>query len=88
MYETLNFFSCFHSWSHSRKLFIFMGSESSKSLKVIYHWARVVGYGPFSLCVIHMEGLCLRSGDSNRLMMMNKYRSVSALKMMQPKFEC
>jgi hypothetical protein len=33
------------------------------------HWARVVGYGPFSLCVIHMEGLYLSSGDINRLMM-------------------
>jgi hypothetical protein len=35
------------------------------------HWARVVGYGPFSLCVIHKEGLCSSSGDFNRLMMMN-----------------
>jgi hypothetical protein len=35
------------------------------------HWARVVGYGPFSLCVIHKEGLCPSSGDINRLMMMN-----------------
>jgi hypothetical protein len=34
------------------------------------HWARVVGYGPFSLCVIHKEGLCPSSGDINRLMMM------------------
>jgi hypothetical protein len=34
------------------------------------HWARVVGYGPFSLCVIHKEGLCPSSGDLNRLMMM------------------
>jgi hypothetical protein len=33
------------------------------------HWARVVGYGPFSLCVIHKEGLCPSSGDINRLMM-------------------
>jgi hypothetical protein len=33
------------------------------------HWARVVGYGPFSLWVIHKEGLCLSSGDINRLMM-------------------
>jgi hypothetical protein len=34
------------------------------------HWARVVGYGPFSLCVIHKESLCLSSGDiNNRLMM-------------------
>jgi hypothetical protein len=28
-----------------------------------------VGYGPFSLCVIHKEGLCPSSGDINRLMM-------------------
>jgi hypothetical protein len=34
------------------------------------HWTRVVGYGPFFLCVIHKEGLCLSSGDINRLMMM------------------
>jgi hypothetical protein len=34
------------------------------------HWARVVGYGSFSLCVIHKEGLCPTSGDINRLMMM------------------
>jgi hypothetical protein len=27
------------------------------------------GYGPFFLCVIHKEGLCLCSGDINRLMM-------------------
>jgi hypothetical protein len=27
------------------------------------HWARVVGYGPFSLYVIHKEGPC--SGDIN-----------------------
>jgi hypothetical protein len=33
------------------------------------HWARVVGYGPFSLCVIHKQGLCSSSGDINRLMM-------------------
>jgi hypothetical protein len=34
------------------------------------HWARVVGYGPYSLCVIHKEGLCPSSRDINRLMMM------------------
>jgi hypothetical protein len=34
------------------------------------HWARVVGYGPFSLCVIQKEGQCSISGDINRLMMM------------------
>jgi hypothetical protein len=33
------------------------------------HWARVVGYGPFSLCVIHKEGLYASSGDINGLMM-------------------
>jgi hypothetical protein len=37
------------------------------------HWARVVGYGPFSLWVIHKEGLCPSSGDINRLMMMMMY---------------
>jgi hypothetical protein len=34
------------------------------------HWGRVVGYGPFSLCIIHKEGLCPSSGDIKRLMMM------------------
>jgi hypothetical protein len=34
------------------------------------HWARVVDYGPFSLWVIHKEGLCPSSGGINRLMMM------------------
>jgi hypothetical protein len=34
------------------------------------HWARVVGYGPFSLWVIHKEDLCSSSRDINRLMMM------------------
>jgi hypothetical protein len=37
--------------------------------------ARVVGNGPFSLCIIHKEGLCLRSGDVNRLMMMMMMKS-------------
>jgi hypothetical protein len=32
------------------------------------HWARVVGYGPVSLCVIYKEGLCPSSGDINRLL--------------------
>jgi hypothetical protein len=35
------------------------------------YWARMVGYGSFSLCVIHKEGLCPSSGDINRLMMMS-----------------
>jgi hypothetical protein len=38
------------------------------------HCARVVGYGPFSLCVIHKEGLCPSSRDINRMMMMNNYK--------------
>jgi hypothetical protein len=32
------------------------------------HWARVVGFGPFSLCIIRKEGLCPSSGNINRLM--------------------
>jgi hypothetical protein len=38
------------------------------------HWARVVGYDPFSLCLVHRGGLCPSSGDINRLMiiMMDK----------------
>jgi hypothetical protein len=33
------------------------------------HWARIVCYGPFSLCVIHKEGLCPSSWLINRLTM-------------------
>jgi hypothetical protein len=33
------------------------------------HWARMVGYGPCSFCVMHKEGLCPSSGDIYRLMM-------------------
>jgi hypothetical protein len=33
-------------------------------------WARVMGYGPFSLCLPHKEGLCSSSGGINRLIMM------------------
>jgi hypothetical protein len=29
----------------------------------IPHWARVVSYGPFFLCVIHKVGVCPSSGD-------------------------
>jgi hypothetical protein len=32
------------------------------------HWARVVGYGPFFLWVIHVHGVI------NRLMMMTKHK--------------
>jgi hypothetical protein len=37
------------------------------------HRARVMGYGPFSLCVIHIEGLCLSSIRLMMMMMMNIY---------------
>jgi hypothetical protein len=47
------------SWMHLQSL------APTKS-----HYARVVGYGLFSLSVIHKEGLCPSSGDINRLMMM------------------
>jgi hypothetical protein len=33
------------------------------------HWAHVVGYGLFSLSIIHKEGLCPSSGDINGLIM-------------------
>jgi hypothetical protein len=33
------------------------------------HWAREVSYGPFTLSVIHKEGLCPSSGNINRVMM-------------------
>jgi hypothetical protein len=50
------------------------------------HWARVVGYGLFSLCVIHKEGVCHRSGDINRLtMMMYSRRCRQTLQLM---FDC
>jgi hypothetical protein len=34
------------------------------------HWARIAGYGLFSLCVIYKKSLCPNSEDINRLMMM------------------
>jgi hypothetical protein len=37
------------------------------------HWASVVGYGPFSLCVIHKEGMCWGRGDINRLLIKITY---------------
>jgi hypothetical protein len=33
------------------------------------HWARLVGYGPFFLYVIHKEGLCPSIGEINRMVM-------------------
>jgi hypothetical protein len=41
------------------------------------HWPSVVGYGPFSLCVIHKEGLCPSSANIDRLTMMIYYLFVS-----------
>jgi hypothetical protein len=40
-------------------------------MQELLDWARV-GYGPFSLCVIHKEGLFSSSGDINRLVMIKK----------------
>jgi hypothetical protein len=34
------------------------------------HWARVVCYSPFLLCVIHKEGLCPSSGGIKKQVMM------------------
>jgi hypothetical protein len=50
----------------SRRSWLYLQSLAPTNL----HWSLVVGYGPYSLCVIHKEGLCLSSGDINRLMMM------------------
>jgi hypothetical protein len=46
---------------------------------------RVLGYGPFFLCVIHKEGLCSSSEANNRLMLMmmkiwcNAFQRVSCI---------
>jgi hypothetical protein len=37
------------------------------------HWARVVGYGPFSFCVIYKEGPCFSSREINRPMITLDY---------------
>jgi hypothetical protein len=37
----------------------------------------VVSYGPFSLWLIHKEGLCPSSGDINRLMMNIKRKAIN-----------
>jgi hypothetical protein len=34
------------------------------------HWVRVVGYGPYTLCVIHKEHMCPSSGGINKLIIM------------------
>jgi hypothetical protein len=43
------------------------------------HWARVVDYGPFSLCVIHKDGLWPSIGNINRLMMMINSRYLTCM---------
>jgi hypothetical protein len=40
------------------------------------NWARMVGYGGVSLCIIHKEDLCPCSGDINRLMMMMNLHNI------------
>jgi hypothetical protein len=40
------------------------------------HWACVVGYNPFSLCVIHKEGVCPSSRD-NGLMIKHKTKYIN-----------
>jgi hypothetical protein len=58
-------------WFDSERIISVVKLQSTDS-----HWARVVGYGSFSLCVIHKEGLCPSSGGINRLMMMTAATAV------------
>jgi hypothetical protein len=62
-------------WQHGQcaRCVIVEDKQHSLNLVIVHrsHWARVVGYGPFSLWV--KEGLCSSSGDIDRLMMMMKY---------------
>jgi hypothetical protein len=48
------------------------------------HWAHVVDYGLFCLCVIHKEGL-YPSGDINRLMVMIMISDVVLMPTVCPK---
>jgi hypothetical protein len=57
-------------YSNESALVLYLWLSIEDYLPTNPHWARVVGYGPFSLCVIHKEGLCPSSGDINGLMMM------------------
>jgi hypothetical protein len=84
-----NFGQSLDGWPKIYYLELFRASEGTlscrsrlhlQSLAPTNHWAGVVGYGPFSLRVIHKEGLCRSSGDINRLMMMMNNR----LDFMQP----
>jgi hypothetical protein len=53
------------------KLFLYLGHDYEIKIIIIIlpapnpQWVRVVGYGPFSLCVIHKEGLCPSDGGIN-----------------------
>jgi hypothetical protein len=52
-------------------------------------WARVVGSGPFSLCVIDKEGLCPSTGSINGLMMMMKlWVNIKFVNIPAPPREC
>jgi hypothetical protein len=42
------------------------------------HWARVVRYGPLSLCVIQKEGLCPSSGDINMLILIGNTKNMAS----------
>jgi hypothetical protein len=63
-----------------QKLFILSAPDGIKPLVLHLqylastnpHWARVVGYGPFPLCVIHSEGCAPAVGTLICLMMMMK----------------
>jgi hypothetical protein len=48
------------------------------------HWARVEGYGPFSLCLINKEGMCSSSGDIDKLMMIFMHTNVCTVRGSNP----
>jgi hypothetical protein len=63
----IQLFFLFYFISHIRVYKIYI--EELYSLALSPHGG-LLGYGPFSLRVIHKEGLCPSSGGINRLMMM------------------
>jgi hypothetical protein len=80
----------FQHWMGDQKIIISNSSVLRKARKPLVlatfavvstnpHWACVVCYGPFSLCVIHKKSLCPSSGHINRLMMMMKISKAIAL---------
>jgi hypothetical protein len=56
--------TCFR-WHVTQSLLTAFGQSSEPSNS---QWACVLGYSPFSLCVIHKECRCLSSGDIDMLM--------------------